>query len=42
MDEDMVKVLKQGSSLIAVHCHDEHHPQCIDVGMVDVVTDRQK
>jgi hypothetical protein len=42
MDEDMVKVLKQGSNLIAVHCHNEHHPQCIDVGMVDVVTNRQK
>jgi len=37
MDEGMVKALKRGTNTIAVHCRNEHHPQCIDVGIVDVV-----
>ena len=37
MDEKMVRALKHGTNTIAVHCRNEHHPQCIDVGIIDVV-----
>jgi hypothetical protein len=37
MDKEMIRALKSGINTVAVHCHNEHHPQCIDVGIVDVL-----
>ena len=30
-------LLKKTGNSIAVHCHNEHHPQFIDVGIIDVL-----
>jgi hypothetical protein len=37
MDEAAVKSLKTKGNVIAVHASNEHHPQFIDVGIVDVL-----
>jgi hypothetical protein len=37
LDKQMSKALTAGTNTIAVHCHNEHHPQYIDVGIVDVL-----
>jgi hypothetical protein len=37
MDETAVKSLKTNGNIIAVHASNEHHPQFIDVGIVDVL-----
>ena len=37
MDEAAVKLLKTKGNVIAVHASNEHHPQFIDVGIVDVL-----
>lgn len=37
LDKDMSKALKAGKNIIAVHCHNEHHPQYIDAGIIDVL-----
>jgi hypothetical protein len=38
----MLKALKTGTNVIAVHCHNEHHPQYIDVGIVDVIPNKEE
>jgi len=42
MNEKMLRALKTGTNVVAAHCHNEHHPQYIDVGMVDVIENREK
>ena len=42
MNDKMLKTLKKGTNVIAVHCHNEHHPQYIDVGIVDVIPNEKK
>ncbi len=42
MNDKMLKALKTGTNVIAVHCHNEHHPQYIDVGIVDVIPNEEK
>lgn len=37
LDKETLKTLNTGTNSIAVHCHNEHHPQYIDVGIVDVL-----
>ena len=37
LNREMLKMLKTGTNCIAVHCHNEHHPQYIDVGIVDIL-----
>jgi len=37
LDNEMLKTLKTGTNSIAVHCNNEHHPQYIDVGIVDIL-----
>ena len=39
MNEKIRKALRAGTNVMAVHCHNEHHPQYIDVGIVDVIPD---
>jgi len=41
MNDKMLKALKTGTNVIAVHCHNEHHPQYIDVGIVDVIPNKE-
>ena len=38
IDEAAAKLLKKKGNTIAVHASNEHHPQFIDVGIVDVVS----
>lgn len=42
MNEKMLDALKTGTNVIAVHCRNEHHPQYIDVGIVDVIPNSDK
>jgi len=42
MNDKMLRALKTGTNVIAVHCHNEHHPQYIDVGIVDVIANKEK
>ena len=42
MNDKMLKALKTGTNTIAVHCHNEHHPQYIDVGIVNVIPNKEK
>ncbi|NQV32349.1 MAG: beta-galactosidase, partial [Phycisphaeraceae bacterium] len=42
MTPAMVRVLKTGTNLVAIHCHNEHHPQYIDLGIVDVIPHTEK
>ena len=42
MDEAAVKLLKKKGNVIAVHASNKHHPQFIDVGIVDVIGDTEK
>jgi hypothetical protein len=42
MDKDMVDALKGGTNVVAIHCHNEHHPQYIDLGMLDVIPHKGK
>jgi hypothetical protein len=42
LNEKMLRALKTGTNVIAVHCHNEHHPQYIDVGIVDVIPNQEK
>jgi len=37
IDEQMSRALKAGTNTIAVHCHNEYHPQYIDIGIVEVL-----
>jgi len=41
MTKEMLASLKTGPNVIAVHCHNEHHPQYIDVGIMDVVPNNE-
>ncbi|MBL7154324.1 MAG: glycoside hydrolase family 2 [Phycisphaerae bacterium] len=41
MNDKMLRVLKTGTNTVAVHCHNEHHPQYIDVGIVDVILNKE-
>jgi len=41
MNPKMKKALKTGTNVIAVHCQNEHDPQCIDVGIIDILTVRE-
>ena len=42
MNDKILRALKTGTNTIAVHCHNEHHPQYIDVGIVDVIPNKGK
>jgi len=42
MNDKMLRALKTGTNTIAVHCHNRHHPQYIDVGIVDVIANKEK
>ena len=41
MNHKMVSALKTGPNLVAIHCHNEHHPQYIDLGLVDVMPSKK-
>ncbi|MCP4455882.1 MAG: glycoside hydrolase family 2 [Planctomycetes bacterium] len=42
LNDRMVGTLKIGTNQIAIHCHNEHHPQYIDLGLVDVIPHTEK
>jgi len=42
VDNKVLDALKMGTNLVAIHCHNEHHPQYIDLGMVDVIHNKDK
>ena len=41
MVEKIRNALKVGTNVVAIHCHNEHHPQYIDLGMVDVIPNNE-